>query len=162
MHWTEIAQLLTLTTIANGTPVIAQKLFGKIGSQPVDRGRAWLDKQPLFGPSKTLRGLMVGVLCPCALAPLLGVRWTVGLTAGLAAMTGDLLSSFVKRRLGLVASSRATGLDQIPESLLPAIACASSLQLTSLDIATAIFIFFIGEIVLSRFLYRLNIRSRPF
>ena len=32
------------------------------------------------------------------------------------AMVGDLLSSFVKRRLKFQPSSRATGLDQIPES----------------------------------------------
>jgi CDP-diglyceride synthetase len=162
MHWTEIAQLLTLTTVANGAPVIAQKFFGKIGSQPLDMGRLWLDKKPLLGPAKTLRGLTLGVLCPCAFAPLLGVRWTVGLAAGLAAMAGDLLSSFVKRRLGLAASDRATGLDQIPESLLPAIACASSLQLSCLDIIATTAIFFVGEIVLSKILYRLHIRARPF
>jgi len=162
MQWTEIAQLLTLITIANGTPVIAQKLFGEIGSQPLDMGRTWRDKRPLFGHAKTLRGVIFGSLCPYIFAPLLGVRWTIGLAAGLAAMAGDLLSSFVKRRLGLAASSRATGLDQIPESLLPAIACASSLQLSCLDIIATTAIFFVGEIVLSKILYRLHIRARPF
>ncbi len=162
MHWIGIAQLLTLTTIANGAPVLAQKLFGAIGSQPLDMGWAWLDKRSLFGPAKTLRGVILGVLFPCAFAPLLGLRWSVGLTAGLAAMAGDLLSSFVKRRLRLAVSSRATGLDQIPESLLPAIACASTLHFTWLDIIVATSIFFVGEIVLSRLLYRLKIRVRPF
>jgi CDP-diglyceride synthetase len=162
MHWIEIAQLLALITVANGAPVIAPRLFGKIGSQPLDMGRAWLDKRQLFGPAKTLRGVMLGVLCPCAFAPLLGVRWTVGLAAGLAAMAGDLLSSFVKRRLGVAASDRTTGLDQIPESLLPAVTCASSLQLSWLDIVATTSIFFGGEIILSKILYRLHIRARPF
>ena len=162
MHWVEIAQLLALITVANGAPIIAQDLFGKIGSQPLDMGWAWLDKRQLFGPAKTLRGVMFGVLCPCALASLLGMSWTVGLTAGLAAMAGDLLSSFVKRRLGLAASDRATGLDQIPESLLPTIACASSLQLSWLDVVATTTIFFGGEIILSKILYRLHFRTRPF
>jgi hypothetical protein len=39
--------------------------------------------------------------------------------------------------------------DQIPESLLPAVACASRLHLTPLDIIAATTIFFIGEITLS-------------
>ena len=162
MHWTEIAQLLTLTTVANGTPVIAQKLFGEIGSRPLDMGWICRDKRPLFGHAKTLRGVILGVLGPYAVAPLLGVCWNVGLAAGLSAMAGDLLSSFIKRRLGLAASTRATGLDQIPESLLPAIACASSLQLSWLDIIATTTIFFVGEIVLSKILYRLHIRARPF
>ena len=155
-------QLLTLTTIANGTPVIAQKLFGEIGSQPLDMGWKWRDKRPLFGHAKTLRGVILDVLCPWAFAPLLGVRWTVGLVAGLAAMAGDLLSSFIKRRLALAASSRATGIDQIPESFLPAIACASNLQLSWLDIIATTTIFFVGEIVISKILYRLHIHARPF
>jgi len=162
MRWMEISQLLTLTIIANGAPVIAQKLFREIASQPLDNGWTLRDARPLFGPAKTLRGFLFGALCPCAFAPLIGVRWTVGLAAGLAAMGGDLISSFVKRRLGLAPSSRATGLDQIPESLLPAIACASSLELGWLDIIAATLIFLCGEIVLSKILFRLHIRARPF
>src|SRR3974390_2615597 len=161
MRWMEISQLLTLTIIANGAPVIAQKLLREIACHPLNKGGIWRGGGPLFGPAKTLRGFLFGVLCPCAFAPLIGVRWTVGLTAGLAAM-GDLISSFVKRRLGLAPSSRATGLDQIPESLLPALACASSLELGWLDIIAATLIFLCGEIVLSKILFRLHIRARPF
>ncbi|MGB8895658.1 MAG: CDP-archaeol synthase [Pseudolabrys sp.] len=102
------------------------------------------------------------MLITSAASSLLGLYWTVGLTGALAAMGGDLLSSFVKRRLGLAISSRATGLDQIPESLLPALACASSLNLTLLDVIVATAIFFIGEIALSKVLYKMRIRTRPF
>jgi CDP-archaeol synthase len=57
------------------------------------------------------------------------------------AMAGDLLSSFVKRRFGLAPSSKATGLDQIPEALFPLLACRSALSLTALDIAAGCVIF---------------------
>ena len=53
---------------------------------------------------------------------LLGFAWTCGLVVASVAMSGDLLSSFLKRRLSLPPSSRATGIDQIPECLLPTIA----------------------------------------
>lgn len=162
MDWLSIAQIVTLTTIANGTPVLAQRLFGKLGSQPLDNGFQWFDSRPLFGHSKTIRGVVISVLITSAASSLLGLYWTVGLTGALAAMGGDLLSSFVKRRLGLAISSRATGLDQIPESLLPALACASSLNLTLLDVIVATAIFFIGEIALSKVLYKMRIRTRPF
>ena len=77
-------------------------------------------------------------------------------------MGGDLLSSFIKRRLGLETSARATGLDQIPESLIPALLCARDLGLDWLDVATATVAFVIGELILSKILYRLHIRKRPY
>jgi hypothetical protein len=75
---------------------------------------------------------------------------------------GDLFSSFLKRRLKIPPSNRATGLDQIPESLFPALACRSMLSLTMLDITSVLVIFFIGETVLSRLLFKWNVRDRPF
>jgi CDP-archaeol synthase len=75
---------------------------------------------------------------------------------------GDLFSSFVKRRLRLPPSSRATGLDQLPESLFPLLSCRPMLALTVADIAVGVVVFFIGELVLSRLLYKLRVRSQPF
>ena len=77
-------------------------------------------------------------------------------------MAGDLFSSFGKRRLGLAPSSQALGLDQVPESLLPLLACRTALSLTAADIALAVVIFFIGELVLSRLLYRAHLRDEPY
>jgi CDP-2,3-bis-(O-geranylgeranyl)-sn-glycerol synthase len=77
-------------------------------------------------------------------------------------MAGDLFSSFVKRRLNLAASSRATGLDQIPESLFPLLVCRGALSLSLLDIAIGVAIFFAGEVMLSVLLYRAHIRDRPY
>jgi CDP-2,3-bis-(O-geranylgeranyl)-sn-glycerol synthase len=77
-------------------------------------------------------------------------------------MAGDILSSFVKRRLGRPPSSLATGLDQVPESLLPLLACRNPLSLTAADIIAGIAISFIGELLLSRVLYKLRLRDRPY
>jgi hypothetical protein len=78
------------------------------------------------------------------------------------AMIGDLLSSFVKRRLGMIESSRFTGLDQIPESFLPLLACMLLLPLTPLDVAIGTVIFFVGALALSRILFKFNVRDRPY
>ncbi len=77
-------------------------------------------------------------------------------------MAGDLLSSFLKRRLNLPPSSKATGLDQIPESLIPLLACREVVDLSAADIAVAVGVFFVGEIVLSRLFYALKLRERPY
>jgi hypothetical protein len=80
----------------------------------------------------------------------------------LLAMAGDLLSSFLKRRRGLPPSSQALGLDQIPESLLPQFACIDPLGLTIADIVAGVVIFLVGELLLSRLLFKLKLRDRPY
>jgi CDP-2,3-bis-(O-geranylgeranyl)-sn-glycerol synthase len=77
-------------------------------------------------------------------------------------MIGDLLSSFIKRRLAMASSSQASGLDQIPESLLPLLACRGALAITYLDMLIILVLFFVGEVVLSRLLFKLGLRDRPY
>ncbi len=97
-----------------------------------------------------------------ASAPLIGLDLTIGAIVAGAAMAGDLFSSFVKRRLNFPPSSQALGLDQVPESLFPMLACRDALSLTIADIALGVGIFFIGELILSRFLFRAHLRDEPY
>lgn len=157
-----IFQILILLAVANGTPVAAKLLFGSTFAHPLDGGARFIDGRPLFGPSKTIRGVALAVLATTGAGALIGLGWEVGAMVGTVAMLGDLFSSFLKRRMGLAASARAVGLDQIPESLFPLLACRLLLPLTMLDIAAATILFFVGEIVLSRLLFRLHLRERPY
>lgn len=157
-----LIQLLVLLSVANGSPVLIKKLCGNTFDAPVDGGLRFLDGRPLFGPSKTVRGVLVAVAATVAAAPLLGFEVTIGVVVGSAAMVGDLCSSFAKRRLDYRSSSRATGIDQIPESLLPLIACHHWLPLTILEISIGLVVFMIGQILLSRAFYWLGIRDRPY
>ena len=77
------------------------------------------------------------------------------------AMSGDLFSSFVKRRLRLEPHAQAFGLDQIPEALLPLLLLPDRLDLSGLEIAALLTAFVVLQIVLSRLLFRLGIRDRP-
>ena len=162
MHLLLIAQLLTVLAVANGTPIIVEKILGKFLAFPIDGGATYSDGKPLFGSSKTLRGLALSIVATTAVAPLIGLSWKVGALVALVAMIGDLFSSFLKRRMGLAPSCQAIGLDQIPESLLPLLACWFFLPLTIVDMIVATMIFFVGELLLSRVLFKLGIRNRPY
>ena len=154
--------MLILLALANGSPVIAKQVLGDRFSYPLDLNRKFVDGKPLFGSSKTIRGVLIAIVVTAAGALLLGLQFEIGLLAGASAMAGDLFSSFVKRRLGLPPSSKATCLDQIPESLFPLLACRAALVLSALDIVLACAIFFVGELLLSRLLFRIHMRDEPY
>jgi CDP-2,3-bis-(O-geranylgeranyl)-sn-glycerol synthase len=157
-----LLKLLLLLAVANGAPVFAKKAWGGALATPLDTGARFLDGRPVFGPTKTVRGVLVSVAATAAAAPLMGIDWSLGALIGATAMVGDLLSSFVKRRLNRPPSSRAIGLDQIPESLLPLLACREALRLTVADIAIVVAVFFAGALVLSRLLYWVGLRDEPY
>ncbi len=155
-------KLLSLLLIANGSPILARLVFGKRFSFPVDFGLCLKDGFPVFGSSKTFRGLISAILVVTGFAVLLGFQWQTGLLIGFWAMLGDLFSSFVKRRLGMAPSSMAFGLDQIPEALFPLIAVSSIVGLEWWQIAYLVVLFVVIELVLSRILYKYNLRRRPY
>ncbi len=162
MHVSLIAELIILIAVANGAPVLAKKALGTRFDRPLDGGTVLGDGRPLFGPAKTIRGVALSLLATPLAAALMGLPWEVGALVGAAAVTGDLFSSFVKRRLGLASSSMAIGLDQIPESLLPLLASRIVLPIGWLDVIAGVTIFFVGELVLSRILFKLRLRDEPY
>jgi CDP-2,3-bis-(O-geranylgeranyl)-sn-glycerol synthase len=162
MHPLSVLRSLVLLALANGTPVIAKRVFGPHFAFPLDGGLTFFDARPLFGTTKTIRGVVLAILITAIGAPLVGVRPEVGGLVAIASMAGDLFSSFVKRRLHRASSSRALGLDQVPESLLPLLLCHDMLSLTLVDVAVGVASFFVGEIVLSRLLYRIHVRDQPY
>jgi hypothetical protein len=153
---------MALLTFANGTPVIAKKLFGDTIAWPVDGDYRFVDGRPLFGRSKTIRGVVLAIPVTSGLAPVIGLPWNIGLVVGLMAMIGDLFSSFLKRRMNLAPSTMAFALDQVPESLFPMLACKPLIDITAVDIAVVTIAFLAGELILSRLLFKLHIRDRPF
>jgi CDP-2,3-bis-(O-geranylgeranyl)-sn-glycerol synthase len=157
-----LAPLLLLLLIANGTPLVMQKLLGRHYSQPVDGDHRFVDGRPVFGRAKTLRGLVCAVVATTAAAAILGLGWRIGLLIGALAMVGDLSSSFIKRRLGRSSSSPILGIDQIPESLFPLLACIYPLSLSFADVAIGVLIFCVAELAVSRLLYAFDLRDRPY
>ena len=155
-------KLLMLLLTANGSPVLGKRLLGDRCAWPLDAGLRFFDGRPLLGQSKTVRGLVLSLAATTAVASLLGFSWTLGLGFAAATMAGDLFSSFVKRRLKVRPSGQALGLDQIPEALLPLWIFRGSLGLDAGGIVALVLLFTVGELLLSRVMFRLGIREQPY
>jgi CDP-2,3-bis-(O-geranylgeranyl)-sn-glycerol synthase len=155
-------RVLCLLGVANGAPIFAARLLGDSWNTPLDGGARLGDGSPLLGPRKTVRGVITAMLVSALCAPLLGLSMIVGVQIGAVAMAGDALSSFVKRRLGIPPSGQATGLDQIPEALLPLLVVRGALDLSLVQILGVVAAFFVLERPVARLFYRLGIRNRPY
>jgi len=102
---------------ANGAPVI----FG--GGHPIDGGKKFLDGKPILGSHKTYRGLLFGLIIGTfvgwvqeTLAPRAGLPQgsvILGFVLSLGALLGDLIGSFIKRRLNLKPGESLPVSDQI-------------------------------------------------
>jgi len=155
-------KLLLLLLVANGAPIVARKLLGSHFAAPLDGGLRSAGGKRWLGDAKTLRGLSAAILASALFSILLGFSWGFGILFGMLAMLGDLCASFIKRRLGLPASSQANGLDQIPESLIPLLYASYSLELGCWSLWGVVLAFWISGNLLSRLLYRIGIRRHPY
>lgn len=158
-----LGESLTLILVANSAPILIRQvpIFNRF-EYPLDCNAIFVDGRPLLGASKTWRGVITAILATMVCSAVLHVGWVPGLLVGFLAMFGDALSSFIKRRLAMAPSDMALGIDQIPESLFPAIYLHYHLQLGWLSVVTLVLSFFILELLLSRIMYRLHIRKRPY
>lgn len=162
MNFAGIVQALIIVGAANTAPLIGKRLFGTVAAWPIDGGLTAPDGRPLLGRSKTWRGIALALLATAAAALALGVPVGLGVLAGAAAMAGDLISSFAKRRLGRPPSSQALGIDQVPEALLGLLVLAAPLGLGAAEVAAAVAAFFAIELAMSRLLYAVGLRDEPY
>jgi hypothetical protein len=150
MRFWLVEQLVLLLVISNATPVILSLLAGRRWNWPLDGNRTFRDQRPLLGPSKTVRGVLGAILVTALLAPLLSLTTLEGAGFALLAMTGDLCSSFIKRRLGIASSHSVPFLDQLPETVLPLLVMQPLLGPDLSEMATAIALFIVLDLLLSR------------
>ncbi|MDH5700673.1 MAG: CDP-archaeol synthase [Nitrospirota bacterium] len=154
-------QVLLLIIAANGAPIIGRLLLEGQWSAPLDGGATFMDGRPVLGKSKTYRGVAFSLVGTVLAADVLGMPWEIGLLVGGLAMTGDCLSSFIKRRLGYDSGGMALGLDQIPESLLPLLGVWGVLSLSAIGIMATVGAFMVFELIFSPILYKFHIRQHP-
>ena len=70
--------------------MIGAKVSGKDNALPLDGNTTLSDGKPLFGSSKTIRGVVLSVALTTIAAPLIGLGWDVGFVVAIGAMIGDL------------------------------------------------------------------------
>ena len=88
-------KLLFLLMAANGAPILVNKGLGERLAWPIDGGARFIDRRPLFGSSKTWRGLISAIPATGVAAIGVGLPFELGLCIGATAMLGDLFSSFI-------------------------------------------------------------------
>ncbi|MFP3983803.1 MAG: metallophosphoesterase [Desulfurivibrionaceae bacterium] len=125
----------------NFLPPLAYLIFREHFNHPLDHNLLWFDRRPVFGPHKTIRGLLACLAGGIAFAPLLGISWLQAGLAALLASAGDLLSSFLKRRLNRKSGQSVFLLDHIFEGLFPALLITGYLNLSWLHIPVSLAIF---------------------
>ena len=151
-----ISHLVLLLIIANGTPALLGLVLGPRWNRALDNNRQFPDNRPLLGPSKTLRGLFSAIVVTGLLAPLFELSILEGASFALLAMLGDLCSSFIKRRIGIASSRSVPLLDQIPESILPLWGLQTVLGSSGSEMAFAVAIFIVIDLLLSGLLRALR------
>ncbi|AKG92476.1 CDP-diglyceride synthetase [Geoglobus ahangari] len=121
------------------TPNNFAVIFG--GGKPIDLGKNFVDGKRILGDGKTFRGFFGGLfgglitgLAQYKIEQIAGLEFfttmplssalTLFLLLSLGSLTGDLLGSFIKRRLGIERGGKAPLLDQL-DFLVVAIVFAS-------------------------------------
>jgi CDP-2,3-bis-(O-geranylgeranyl)-sn-glycerol synthase len=160
--WDCIIQSLVLLIAANSAPILTRKIFGNHLNKPIDNGYKLGDGYSLLGNSKTWLGFYAALFFSTIVALYLGLKPITGTLFAILSMTGDLLSSFIKRRMGKAESCLVRGLDTIPESLLPLWFLNDLLSLNAVEITIIMGLFFLCEEFISPLLYKLNIKNNPY
>ncbi|HSD73504.1 MAG TPA: CDP-archaeol synthase [Steroidobacteraceae bacterium] len=141
---------LLLVSVANVVPWAAARAMPHRWTTPLDGGLRWRDGERLLGDHKTWRGFLLGTLACALVAALVGPGFAAGAGVGALSLTGDALSSALKRRLRLAPGTEIAGLDQLPEALLPLTVFASALGLASAEIIAATLVFLALDILVTR------------
>ena len=119
--------------LANGAPVFCSKI--KFLNYPVDFGKKWKGK-PIFGKNKTFRGFFFGILTAIVIVYIQRFLYTnhsyfqniafldytqynmplFGFLIGFGVLFGDLVKSFIKRRLNIPPGKSWIPWDQLDAS----------------------------------------------
>lgn len=148
--------------ISNATPVFIKR------GKPLDGGKVFIDGRRVFGDGKTVEGLMVGLyfgfITSFSYAIIFG-RYILALqlwASSLGALVGDVIGSFIKRRMGIPRGGKALILDQLDFYL----GANAFLLITGFKVS--IWIFLVGIIIIlvlhitsNRIAYMLGLKDVP-
>lgn len=141
--------------LANAAPAVVG------GGPPLDLGKRFVDGRRIFGDGKTLRGFLGGLAAGTVVGVLQGRPWA-GLMLALGAMLGDLVGSFIKRRLNISRGDPAPGLDQLG-FVLVALAMVSPIETASWQVVAAVLVLTPPLHLSTNLLgYKLGLKAKPY
>ncbi len=147
---------------ANATPVFVKR------GRPIDGGKKFIDRKRILGDGKTYEGLVVGmyfglivVVSYIILARDFSyIYW--GVPSVLGALLGDMLGSFIKRRLNIPRGGKAFLLDQLDFFFGATLGLLVGGVFPGLCIVLCgLFIILVLHIVTNRIAYMLGLKDVP-
>ncbi|MEM0084998.1 MAG: CDP-2,3-bis-(O-geranylgeranyl)-sn-glycerol synthase [Candidatus Methanomethylicia archaeon] len=143
--------------IANATPLIMVR-----SGHPIDLNKKFIDGRPLLGPGKTIEGFFVGFISGI----LTGLLQNPGnlmraFTLSLGAMLGDLLGSFIKRRLNIGRGRPAPFLDQATFIIVALLLSSKFESYTIWEMFTIILITIPIHLITNMVAYMVGIKKVP-
>jgi CDP-2,3-bis-(O-geranylgeranyl)-sn-glycerol synthase len=94
--------------VVNGSCTLAALLR----NHPIDFGLRLKGKR-LLGDGKTIEGFLIGLNSGLLVSIILGLDFRISFFVCIAALSGDLIGSFIKRRLGLKRGEEVPLMDQL-------------------------------------------------
>ncbi len=158
---------------ANMAPVMVKKI--NLLAFPIDFNRT-LNNKPIFGKNKTFRGLVFGIIFAIfiaylqlslydinffrALSFLDYKQWLLfGFLMGFGALTGDMIKSFFKRRVGISPGEKFVPFDQTDFVVGALIFIMPVFDLTIAVFATSLLLSFVLHILVNHIAFYLKIRN---
>jgi CDP-2,3-bis-(O-geranylgeranyl)-sn-glycerol synthase len=139
---------------ANASPVVLG------GGGPIDGGVNWIDGKPLLGSHKTVKGTVLGIAVGTIVGVLQGNSIGGFLQAG-GAILGDIVFSFLKRRVDLEPGASFPFVDQL-DFIIFAVILSFPVQSTALNQVFAILVLTFPIHYITNFIaYWLRLKKHP-
>ncbi len=157
--------------VANGSPVIVYKiLHGR--TTPIDMGIVMRDGRRLLGDGKSIEGFIGGIIIGFLMGAILSIvipnlyrEPLEYFLLSIGAMVGDILGSFIKRRIGLERGAPAPVMDQLGFIIIALLFVWITVGIPYwMDISIILVILlvtFILHIVTNFLAYLIGIKDRP-
>jgi len=141
---------------------VANTVPGILGyGRPVDLGRKFTDGRRILGNGVTVRGTLTGILGGTIIG-FLKDEPLLGFVLGVGAMGGDMIGSFIKRRLGKSSGSPLFPLDQLNFVIGGLILARLYLGFIRWDFVVVIVLLTpVGHLAVNKLGYHLNMKDVP-
>lgn len=131
-----------------------------LNTHPLDAGLKVKSKR-LLGDGKTLEGLLIGLNTGLLTALILGLDFRVSFVFVLACLSGDLLGSFIKRRLGLKRGEEVPLMDQLGFLVMGFFALSFYIELDFFLVLIVLLATYVIHRLTNKLAYHLNLKEVP-
>jgi len=154
--------------IANASPPVISRLERlQKHNKPIDFGKLWRGKE-IFGKGKTWNGLIFGVLAGTifgalqgltGIEPLITIKLAFMMSFG--ALVGDMIGSFVKRRLNMKRGKHLPLVDQLDFILGAFLFASFVIEINFTNLIILLIITPLIHILTNRIGYKLKLKREP-